>query len=184
LRIKLSTIAIFITLVLSLAVAGCARERVQQPAKKPLPPAGSVKPQEDATTRDSTLTRPAQRPAAPTNVAESRKLADMLTNKAVTVKGVRSATVVVQPANNRYTALVGLTLNSDVKGNQTEAIKKEVSNKLDKADKRINRVLVTTNPDLVRRLEDIARGVLAGRPVQSFADEIAELTRRMAPTIK
>ncbi|MGE5543884.1 MAG: YhcN/YlaJ family sporulation lipoprotein, partial [Bacillota bacterium] len=62
--------------------------------------------------------------------------------------------------------------------------KKEVTNKLDKADKRVTRVLVTTNPDLVRRIEDIARGVLAGKPVQSFAKEITEVTKRIAPTIK
>jgi YhcN/YlaJ family sporulation lipoprotein len=108
----------------------------------------------------------------------------MLTNRATAIDGVRSATVVVQPANNRYTALVGLTLDSDVKGDQTEAIKKQVTTKLDQADKRVTRVLVTTNPDLVRRIEDIARGVLAGKPVQSFAEEIAEVTKRIVPTIK
>jgi len=35
----------------------------------------------------------------------------------------------------------------------------------------------------VRRIEDIARGILGGKPVQSFAEEITEVTRRIAPTI-
>ncbi len=181
-RSKILTLLVLITVASSLVVAGCAQEQAKQPAKKPLPPAGS--PQQKATTKDSTLTREAKKPVTKADTTEARKLADMLTNRSVAVKGVRSATVVVQPANNRYTALVGLTLNPDVKGNQTEAVKKEVAQKLDRADKRVNRVLVTTNPDLVRRLEDIARGILAGKPVQSFADEIAELTKRIAPTIK
>lgn len=183
-RSKISTILVLITVALCLMVAGCAREQVKQPAKKPMPPAGSVTPKPKATTRDTTLTRPAQKPVTTTNTTEARKLADMLTNRAAAVKGVRSATVVVQPANNRYTALVGLTLNPDVKGNRTEAVKKEVTKKLDQADKRVNRVLVTTNPDVVRRLEDIARGVLAGKPIQSFANEISEVTKRIVPTMK
>jgi len=178
LRNKALSILILITLVSSLAVAGCARDQDEQPARRP------VTPRENATTRDSTLTRKAQQPATQATTTEARKLADKLTNQAAAVKGVRSATVVVQPANNRYTVLVGLTLNSEVKGDQAEAVKKEVTNKLDQADKRVSRVLVTTNPDLVRRIEDIARGVLAGKPVQSFADEITEVTKRIVPTIK
>lgn len=175
-RSKALTILVLITLVSSLAVAGCAQGR--KPAKRP------VTPRESTTTRDATLTRKAQTPATSATTTEARKLADMLTKRAVAVKGVRSSTVVVQPTNNGYTALVGLTLNPDVKGDRTEAVKKEVGNKLDKADKRVTRVLVTTNPDLVRRLEDIARGVLAGKPVKSFADEISEVTKRIAPTMK
>ena len=134
------------------------------------------------TTEDSTLTRKAQQPPTQATATEIRKLADRLTNKAVEVKGVRSATVVVQPANNRYTVLVGLTLNSEVNKIKPARLK-EVSEKLSKTDKRINRVLVTTNPELVRRIEDIARGILGGKPVQSFAEEITEVTRRIAPTI-
>jgi YhcN/YlaJ family sporulation lipoprotein len=149
-----------------------------------LPPAGTVTPKQNAAPRNATLTRTAKKPVTTANTAQSRKLADNLTNRVTAIKGVRSATVVVQPANNRYTVLVGLTLNSDVKGTRTTAIKKEVTDKLKKADKRITRVMVTTNPDLVKRLEDIARGVLAGKPIQSFATEISELTRRIGPTVK
>lgn len=167
-RRKALTILVLIMVVSSLT-AGCARDQDKQPARRP------VTPQERSTTRDSTLTRKAQQPTTQTTTTEARKLADMLTNRATAIDGVRSATVVVQPANNRYTALVGLTLDSDVKGDQTEAIKKQVTTKLDQADKRVTRVLVTTNPDLVRRIEDIARGVLAGKPAQSFAEEIAEV---------
>lgn len=177
-RSKALIILILIAVVSSLAVAGCSRDQEQQPARRP------VTPKENATTRDSTLTRKAQQPATQATTTEARKLAEKLTNQAVTVDGVRSATVVVQPANNRYTALVGLTLSEEVKGDQTETVKKKVATKLDKADNRVNRVLITTNPDLVKRIEDIARGVLAGKPVQSFAEEIAEVTKRIAPTIK
>ncbi|MGI6512793.1 MAG: YhcN/YlaJ family sporulation lipoprotein [Syntrophomonadaceae bacterium] len=175
LRGKALPILILMAILSTLVIAGCNRD--EQAPRRP------VTPREKTTTEDSTLTRKAQQPPTQATATEIRKLADRLTNKAVEVKGVRSATVVVQPANNRYTVLVGLTLNSEVKQDQTSAIKKEVSEKLSKTDKRINRVLVTTNPELVRRIEDIARGILGGKPVQSFAEEITEVTRRIAPTI-
>jgi len=175
LRGKALPIFILIAIISALFVSCCYRD--EQAPRRP------ITPREKTTTEDSTLTRRAQQPSTQATSTEARKLADRLTNKAVEVKGVRSATVVVQPANNRYTVLVGLTLNSEVKEDQTEAIKKEVSEKLSKTDKRIDRVLVTTNPDLVRRIEDIARGILGGKPVQSFAEEITEVTRRIVPTI-
>lgn len=177
-RRKFLTILVLIAVFSSLAIAGCAQGRDEEPARRP------VTPKERTTTKDSTLTRKAQQPKTQATTTEARKLADMLTNRATAVEGVRSATVVVQPANNNYTALVGLTLSSDIKGDQTDKVKKEVTNKLEQADKRVNRVLVTTNPDLVRRIEDMARGILAGKPVQSFAEEITEVTKRIVPTIK
>ncbi len=174
-RGKALPILILIAIISTLVIAGCGRD--EQVPRRP------VTPRESTTTEDATLTRRAQQPPTQATATEARKLADRLTNKAVEVKGVRSATVVVQPANNRYTALVGLTLDAGVKEEQTNAIKKEVSEKLSQTDKRINQVLVTTNPDLVRRIEDIARGILGGKPVQSFAEEISEVARRIAPTI-
>jgi len=175
LRGKALPILILIAIISALIIAGCGRD--EQVPKRP------VTPREKTTTEDATLTRRAQQPSTQATATEARKMADKLTNKAVEVKGVRSATVVVQPANNRYTVLVGLTLDSEVKEAQTSAIKKEVSEKLSQTDKRIDRVLVTSNPDLVKRIEDIARGILGGKPVQSFADEITEVTKRIAPTI-
>lgn len=170
---KLFSLLLIVVVALALVVGGCQK---QQAAKKPVP-----KPK---VTAPNTVTAPAKKPVSPMSTSEARKLADKLTNLAVTVKGVNSATVVVQPANNQVTALVGLMLSPEVKGKETVKVKKEVADKLKKADKRVTGVLVTTNPDLVRRIQDIARGIIAGKPVQSFASEISELTRRIAPSMK
>ncbi|MGE5416976.1 MAG: YhcN/YlaJ family sporulation lipoprotein [Acidobacteriota bacterium] len=176
-----------LTLVFSaLTIGGCGTA-----SKKPVTPPtttprnGVTTPMTPRTTTPpNTVTKPALKPVGPMSVSESRKLADRLTNEATKVKGVRSATVVVQPANNRVTAMVGLTLDTTVKGTRTDMIKRDVTTRLQKTDKRVTRVLVTTNPDLVKRIQDIARGVISGKPVQSFATEISELTRRIAPTVK
>lgn len=172
------TVAAVLSVIMLIAlfnVAGCSK----QASKKPL----TTTPQNKVTKPGTTTTKKAQ-PVSPLGPSETRKLADKLTNLAVKVKGVRSATVVVQPSNNRAAVLVGLTLEPGVKGSETNKIKKQVRDKLKKADKRITRVLVTSDPNLVRRIEDIARGIIAGKPVQSFASEISELTRRIAPTMK
>lgn len=172
-RTRLVFFLIFVFTTSMVLMGGCR----QEPAKKPVPRTNVVTPR-------NTVTTPAKKPVAPLNISESRKLADKLSNRAVKVKGVRSATVVVQPANNQVSVMVGLVVNSNVTGKETVKVKEEVSRQLRMADKRVTRVLVTTDPDLVKRIEDIARGIIAGKPVQSFASEISELTRRIAPTMK
>lgn len=76
--------------------------------------------------------------------------------------------------------MVGLSLeqgmNSADKANE---IKKTVANKLKASDKRISQVLVTTDPGLVQRLSDVAAGIIQGRPIQGYQEDINELTRSM-----
>ncbi|NLV16758.1 MAG: YhcN/YlaJ family sporulation lipoprotein [Syntrophomonadaceae bacterium] len=189
-------VLIALVMAVALVVAGCAMTG-NQPDRKNVPKAGegplSQIPgtnnekgtdNETATPRDSTLTRETQEPVTESSLSESRKLADKLTKQVVKVDGVSSAAIVIQPANNKFSALVGATLDSNVEGESATAIKNEITTTIKKADNRITKVMVTTNPDLIKRIEDIARGVLAGKPIQSFADEITDLTKRIAPTLK
>jgi hypothetical protein len=76
--------------------------------------------------------------------------------------------------------MVGLSLNDKVNGaDQTNQIKRSVMNKLKASDKRISQVLVTTDPGLVQRLTDVAAGIIQGRPIQGFQNDIDDLTRNM-----
>lgn len=171
---RLIALLIFVLIVSPLAIGGCTK----QAAKKPVPRTNVTTP------GNNTVTKPAKKPVTTTSISDSRRLADKLTNMAVQVKGVKSATVVVQPANNKYAVMVGITVQPGVTGTKTDAVKKAVARKLKGADTRITRVLVTSDPALVKRIEDIARGIIAGKPIQSFASQIAELTRRIGPTMK
>ncbi|MGE5397656.1 MAG: YhcN/YlaJ family sporulation lipoprotein [Chitinophagales bacterium] len=179
-RKKWLSIPILIIVSSTLILGGCGN----QAQKKPVTPKTNMTAPKTKTTTPNTVTRPAKKPVPTMSTSEMRRLADKLTNIAVTVKGVKSATVVVQPMGTKVSVLVGLTLDPSVKGKETTMIKNEITKKFKKADKRITRVLVTSNPDLVKRIEDIARGVIAGKPVQSFASEISELSRRIAPGMK
>ena len=58
-----------------------------------------------------------------------------------------------------------------------EKIKKTVKD----TDKSITRVYVTADPDLYKRIENIAKGISAGRPVSEFAKQISEIIKRITP---
>jgi len=76
--------------------------------------------------------------------------------------------------------MVGLELEDGMNtAEKANEIKKTVANKLKASDKRISQVLVTTDPSLVQRLSDVAAGIIQGRPIQGYQEDINELTRRM-----
>lgn len=126
-----------------------------------------------------------------------RIMADRLSKIAAQVSGVKGATVVVTrnatDADKRtgtdtnttgYTAMVGIELTADIKGDAAEGVKKQVADKIKSSEKQVTKVLVTTDPNLITRLKDIAAGIIKGKPITGFANEIEELARRIAPTMR
>ncbi len=154
----LLTIMFLITGVL---VEGC------RPARKPAP---SPAPK----TRETPS--PARKPA-PRTPTEARQMADRVAREAAKVPGVRRATVVI----SGKTAFVGLDLKANVEKSRTTAIKNEVVRRVTAAESGLTTVNVTSDPDLVARLRRIADGIKKGKPVSSFASELAEISRRIAP---
>ncbi len=72
--------------------------------------------------------------------------------------------------------MVGLTLkpgNNDM--NKSNQIKSKVMNKLKAGDRRISQVLVTTDPNLVKRITDVAAGILEGKPIKTFEKDIKNI---------
>ena len=77
--------------------------------------------------------------------------------------------------------MVGVQFNKQYKGELTDTIKKQVDRKVREADQRIKRVVVTADPDLVSRIEEIFRDIGNGKPISGFADEINEMINRINP---
>ncbi|MGS0745678.1 YhcN/YlaJ family sporulation lipoprotein [Syntrophomonas erecta subsp. sporosyntropha] len=77
--------------------------------------------------------------------------------------------------------MVGLTLTPNMmkNANDVNEIKRTVANKLKASDKRISQVLVTTDPNLIVRINDVAVGIIQGRPVQSYQDDVNNLINRL-----
>lgn len=160
----LSSLMVFL-LVLVCGLGGCTAAR--KPEKKPASP--------------KTVKTPATSPktTAP-SVTSERSMADRLAREAVKVSGVKDATVVI----SGRTAYIGLTLNPGVAKARTTAIKRDVANRAKAVEPSLIKVNVTSDPDLVARLKRIADGIKKGKPVSSFASELAEIERRIIPKTK
>lgn len=160
-------VSFFLTALLcSTLVVGCT------PAKKPAPAP------ENRPNRTAPAPTPAKKPAPmPTSSREMHKLATKLAAEAAKVNGVKEATVVL----SNTMAYVGIDLQANIEAGKTNSIKKEVADRVKNADKRLTRVYVSSDTDVVTRIKKVAKGIEQGKPFSSFTREIAEIGRRIAP---
>lgn len=120
---------------------------------------------------------PGARQALPTDPRESAQLADKLAKEAADTPRVNRATVVLAGT----TVYLGLNIDDEVERERTEAVKRDAGRRVQKAEPRIERVMVTTDVDTVTRLENIAEGIRRGEPVSAFTRELGEIDRRATP---
>lgn len=111
--------------------------------------------------------------------SEKRILTDRFSNIANTVKGVQKSTVILSSDNkNQMVILAGLTLTSQTRSKEQE-IKKTVAEKIKNNDQRVSEVLVTTDPNMIKRMSDIAAGIIEGKPIKSYARDVNELKKSL-----
>lgn len=120
---------------------------------------------------------PGARQALPNDPREAGQLADRLAKTAAETPGVNRATVVL--AGN--TAYIGLNLEEGIEGQRTDEVKEEAAKRVRQQERRIERVMVTTDVDTFARLDRIAAGIRRGEPVSAFQREFAEINRRSTP---
>ncbi len=125
--------------------------------------------------------------------SDRRVLADRLSRLATEVEGVQKATVVISDitlandSKSNSTAndinntesdisgmivMVGISINDQVNEAKT---KTEVMNKLKASDKRISQVLVTSDPNLVKKISDVAAGIIKGEPISKYEMNLKQL---------
>jgi len=82
---------------------------------------------------------------------------------------------------NGMVVMVGLTLNQNTSNdvNKANSIEQTIKTKLKASDKRISQVLVTTDPNLIKRINDLAAGIIEGKPIQSFEKDINDLNSKL-----
>ena len=116
---------------------------------------------------------PQKTPESGFTTSDRRVLTDRLSNIARQVEGVQNATVVITEKNDTpasgFIAMVGIT---PVRNADAAKIKTQVSEKIKASDQRISQVLVTTDPTLKKRIDDVAAGLLEGKPFQTMQDDI------------
>jgi hypothetical protein len=184
---KITAILLCVFLCGSILVSGCGQTARKPPVPESMPNNQTNTPQQ-------------------TNDAEKRVMANRFSNLAMEVNGVAKATVVVssvdsEEAGNTTTpstapipdlpvlnavsgkmvVMVGLNLDPKVMQDKTKetSIKDEVKSKIMADNQTISEVLVTTNPDMIKKLQDVAAGVIQGKPMQSYAQDIQELDKNI-----
>ncbi len=183
-------ILLFILFAGLLFIGGC------QAAKKPVTPS-------------KTPTNPTQ-----VTESDKRVMANRFSNIAQGVEGVTKATVVVTTADasmgqttaspvspgstgtttststnlkgGKMVVMVGLTLDAKTMANSTkqQTAQNTVKSRILNSDKRITEVLVTADANMVKKINDVAAGLIEGKPVLSYAKSAAELGKMMKTQMK
>jgi len=121
--------------------------------------------------------------------SDKRVMASRFSTLAENVDGVQTATVVVDKANtvqgrsskivqtNDTVAMVGITLDdSSLKGTDRErTIKETVRKKILDSDKKLSEVLITTDANMIKKIKDVAAGVISGKMTSTYAKDVNEL---------
>lgn len=182
---KIFTLLLCISFLL-ISLAGCTSA-----SKKPMTPA-----------RKPGVT--AKKPSVEMTASDRRVMASRLSKMAENVKGVRRASVVVasvgmtntgvtstsnkmtktNAAKTNYSGqvvMVGLTLEPTATRDPAtvKKIKTTVANKLKASDRRISQVLVTTDPTLIKRINDVAAGIIQGKPIKNYQTEISNIHAKL-----
>jgi YhcN/YlaJ family sporulation lipoprotein len=135
-----------------------------------------------ATPTPSVTPAPADADSNATNIApgvgsESAR-AQAIAVKINQLSDIDRAQVVLMDQN----AWVGIRLKGQVEGDLTDEKKTEVGNLVKREDSSVKTVYVTSNADMVERLESIGTEIASGKPVSGFAAELEEMGRRLTPS--
>lgn len=95
------------------------------------------------------------------------------------IKQVRSASVIVIDNS----VIIGVNTAQGPETQITLELKREIERRVIKTYRSINDIAVTADPDLVERIERIARQTASGKSVTAFNWEIAEILRFIPPDI-
>lgn len=106
------------------------------------------------------------------NVTDANAEAERLAEKAVRVRGVEDATVVI----TGRTAYVAIDLADKIQSQEADRIEREVYRTLAKNNR--YRIAITSDEDLFGRLRDIGDGVRNGTPVERYQRDLDNMGDR------
>ncbi|WP_102411540.1 YhcN/YlaJ family sporulation lipoprotein [Beduinella massiliensis] len=194
------TILVLLSALLVVSLAGCASNTTPTPSPSPI--TTTAAPTQEATVEPTTM--PTEAPtiapdttlpmtdmpeagtsAEPTAPAASGTMSDedaMTVAKKVSdevqrLSEIKKATTLVVGD----TALIGVEFDAQYKGEMTTRIKDMVANRAKAADKRIQNVSVTADPDLLTRVQDLGKKLDGGSVISDITTEFTEIVNRIAP---
>ncbi len=113
---------------------------------------------------------------APQQTQDSQQVA----RTAESVNGVERAWVVV----SGRTAYVGLELDRQNDADDARSIERNVTQQVENQSPHIDQVLVSSNPDIVKRIQNINEGIVDGRPLAQFQEDLEDIGSRLRPRME
>lgn len=105
--------------------------------------------------------------------------AELIANKVARMTNVEDASVVI--TNN--TALVGVDITNGRNVEMSQDMRTQIERTVRNADRRINNVVVTAEPDIFDRIGEIGMDIRRGRPMTGYTNEIEKIMRRITPNL-
>ncbi|WP_445506141.1 YhcN/YlaJ family sporulation lipoprotein [Niallia sp. 03190] len=110
------------------------------------------------------------------NLDLADKAADMVTD----LKEVERAVVLKTDEN----AFVAVQLTGNQEGNVTNRLEEKIADKVRDADKDIDNVYVSSNPDFFDRMTNYGQDIENGQPISGLLNEFTETVRRVFPNYR
>lgn len=87
--------------------------------------------------------------------------------------------IITTASNDNIVVLVGLDVDDQAKKENINEIKEEIIDKIKAADKNVSEVLVTSNPETVNKIKNIASRIIQGESAESYDKEVKELAEEI-----
>ncbi|GLY10310.1 YhcN/YlaJ family sporulation lipoprotein [Pseudobacillus badius] len=93
------------------------------------------------------------------------------------LKEIQTAKVIVTD----HTAYAAVVLNDGSKGNLSNKLEDKIADEVRTADRSVQKVYVSANPDFVQRMQGYGDRIQAGHPISGLFDEFSDTVRRVFP---
>lgn len=111
------------------------------------------------------------------NVNTMNKNADKIAKKITDLNEVNKASVLV----TENEAIVGVSLRGTTQGTMTNALRQKIEKIVKNEHKSIDKVSITTDPNLVTRINTMTTNMGNGNVIDNFAEEVKDLIRKITP---
>lgn len=155
-------VRMFIVLLIILSLAGCTPFRRPTPTPQTPTPTPGV---------------PGTETTPPGQMQEQLPTADRVTRIVNAMSEVKMSSALI--IGN--VALVGVDLRDKLSGDQENRLKEQISTDTKRQIPELAEVWVTSDPDLLTRIRDLAARISRGEPVTGLFDEIDTIVKKLQP---
>lgn len=111
------------------------------------------------------------------NIRSMHKNASSIAKKITDLKEVNKANVLI----SENQAIVGVNLRGSTQSTMTNNLRQKIETIVKNADKSINKVSITTEPNLVNRINTMTTNIGNGNMMDTFAEDMKDLIRKITP---